>query len=306
MSHTTLRDVQVNAESLIFRRGRILEESFALPHYAEEYRQPGVYARFLVKNHWLRRGAVRMPSALWAIDNVANNYFHWTVESLPRLLRAEAELPDQHVLLLPHHFGRLAYVPFTLAAFPHIERVHWIEARSKVRVTRLEHVPRLPPQPPERLPELRELQEVVRRVRELAGEKRPSRRIYFSRADARPGRRRAVNEDDVVRVLLDYDFEIIHNDLSRPWEQIQSSLGAEVMVGIHGAALTNVLFLQEGARLLEFEHPEHHWRVYGKLAAMFGVTYRSQMCAAAQPGSSANRDLVVDLDLLRENLQGLL
>lgn len=306
MSHTTLRDVDVNAESLIFRRGRILGESFALPHYAEEYRRPDVFARFLAKNYWLRRGAVRLPSALWAIDNVANNYFHWTVESLPRLLRAEAELPGQRVLLLPHHFRRLAYVPFTLAAFPHIEHVHWIEARTKVRLSRLDHVPRLPPQPPERLPDHRELEEVVRRVRELVGERSSSRRIYFSRADARSGRRRAVNEDDVVRVLRDHDFEIVHNDLSKPWEQIQSSLGAEVMVGIHGAALTNVLFLREGARLLEFEHPEHHWEVYEKLAAMVGVGYRSQLCAAAEPGSSANRDLVVDLDLLRENLQRLL
>lgn len=306
MTHATLRNVYVNAESLIFRRGRIAPETFALPPYAEEYRQLGVYTRFVLKNYWLRRGAVRVPSALWAIDNVSDNYFHWIVESLPRLLRAEIELPDQHVLLLPHRFRQLAFVPFTLRAFPHIQRVHWVEARSKVHVARLDHVPRLPPQPPERLPDQRELAEVARRVRRLAGKKGGSQRIYFSRADAQSGRRRAVNEAEVIRVLRDHDFDIIHNDLAKPWEQIESSAGAEVMVGIHGAALTNVLFLPKGARLLELEHPEHHWTVYGKLARMFGIGYRSQVCSAAQPGSSVNRDLVVDLDQLRENLWDVL
>jgi capsular polysaccharide biosynthesis protein len=300
-----LEDVFVNAEGLIFRRGRIYPESFALPRYAEEYRQARVYGRFLLKNHWLRRGARRVPSALWVIDNVSANYFHWVVESLPRLLRAETSGSGRRVLLLPHHYRRLAYVPFTLGAFPQIARIEWIAGRAKVRVEHLEVIPRLPRQPPERLPDSAELAEVVRRVAFLAGEKAtPTRRIYFTRDDA--WRRRARNEEDVVRVLRAHDFEIIRNDPTKPWEQVQSSIGAEFMVGVHGAALTNLMFMPKGARLLELRHPVH-WKVYGTLANVFGVEYRSQMCDSAEtpPGQEVTPfdDLTVDLDQLRENLR---
>lgn len=292
-----LEDVFVNADSLIFRRGRIYPETWPLPSYAEEYRQPRVYARFLLKNHWLRRGAVRVPSGLWAIDCLSSNYFHWTVESLTRLLRAEKRCPDQHTLLLPHYYRRLAFVPFTLRAFPQIERIQWIEARAKYRVEHLAFLPRLPRQPPMGLPDRDQLAEVVRRIGGLAGKKATARRIYFSRADARS--RRARNEEDVVRVLREHDFEIIHNDLAKPWEQVRLSLGAEFMVGVHGAALTNLVFLPEGARLLELRHPVKHWPVYRSLAEMFGVEYHCQVCDPAE----ANLDVIVDLDQLRENLR---
>jgi capsular polysaccharide biosynthesis protein len=296
-----LHDVFVNAEGLIFRRGRIYPESFALPQYAKEYRRASVYGRFLLKNHWLRRRAVRIPSALWVIDNVSNNYFHWMVESLPRLLRAETCRPDQHVLLLPHHYRRLAFVPFTLRAFPQIARIEWIDARSKARVEHLAFIARLPRQRPERLPDPDELAEVVRRVASLAGDKAAARRIYFSRADA--SRRRARNEEDVVRVLRAHDFEIIRSDPTKPWEQVRASLGAGLMVGVHGAALTNLMFMEKGARLLELRHP-NHWNIYGTLAEMFGVEYSSQICHPADTASGRelrHDDLIVDLDQLREN-----
>ena len=298
-----LDQVFVNAEGLVFRRGRIYPESFALPRYADEYRRASVYARFLLKNHWLRRGASRVPSALWVTDNVSSNYFHWMVESLPRLLRAERRHPDQHLLLLPRYYRGLAYVPFTLRAFPQIERIGWIGGRAKVRVEHLVVVPRLPRQPPERLPDPGELAEVVRRVGGLVGDRASARRIYFSRADAR--RRRARNETDVVRVLRAHDFEIVRIDPSSPWEQIRWSLGAEVMVGVHGAALTNLMFMPKGARLLELRHPALHWDVYRKLADVFGIDYRSQVCEPTEGPESVDQhtDLVVDLDQLRENLR---
>jgi capsular polysaccharide biosynthesis protein len=171
-------------------------------------------------------------------------------------------------------------------------------------VDRLMVVPRLPRQPPERLPDRDELYEVADRVGRLAGASSGARRVYLSRADAR--RRRAVNEVDVVTILRAHDFEIIRIDASGPAEQIRASLGAELVVGVHGAALTNLMFMAEGGRLLELRHPRHHWDVYRKLSAMFGVEYRSQVCGIAeglgQPDDQ-HADLVVDLDELRENLR---
>ena len=293
----TLENVYVNAEGLVFRHGRIYMESFALPHYAEAFSGLQMRTRFLVKNHLVRRGAHEIPSALWAIDNVSANYFHWHVETLTRLLRAEQQAANEHVLVLPRHYRGFPFVTYTLQAFPQIERVAWVGRRSKVRVRRLVHVPRLPKQPPERLPATEELKEVVRRISDLTGEAGPERRIYFSREGAR--QRRTVNEKDVLRVLREHDVEVIGSDHAKPWEQVQASRGATLAVGVHGAALANVMFMPPGARLLELRHPERHWDVYNKLADMFGVGYSSQTCRPA----GDNHDVSVDLDELRENLR---
>jgi capsular polysaccharide biosynthesis protein len=301
-----LEDVFVNAEAMIFRRGRIYPESFALQLYAEEFRRPAAYVRFLVKNHWMRRGAVSIPSALWVTDNRSDNYFHWLVESLTRLLRAESWYPDEHVLLLPHAYREAPFVSFTLKAFPQVERVEWIGPRKKARVARLASVPRLPRQPPMRLPETEEIVEVRARLDGIAGDgpAGPSR-IYFSRGDVPSHRRRVRNEAEVERLLQAHGFDIVRNDPARPWRQIQISRDAQVMIGQHGAALTNVMFMRAGAQLIELRHSGPHWDIYQRLAEMFGVTYASQICDPAEAGDPQFADVNVDLDELRDRLTTL-
>ena len=99
----TLTSVLVNHEALIFRRGRIYPESFvASSAHARHYHSVSRYGWFLLKNYWRRRGQLELPSGLWAIDNYSpDNYYHWMIDVLPRILCAEQEHPEEHVLVLP-------------------------------------------------------------------------------------------------------------------------------------------------------------------------------------------------------------
>jgi capsular polysaccharide biosynthesis protein len=295
-----LNDVLVNDEALIFKRGRIHPESFMARYYGAPYRTPAGLTRFLTKNYVLRHGAVRVPSGLWVIDNLShNNWHHWLIDVLTRLIFAERLYPDERVVLLPGSYRHIPYVQYTLRAFPQIDEIAWIGSRAKVRVKRLAFVPRSPVY-------LREpILEIARRLRELVGERGTARRVYFSRADAR--RRRATNEAEVIRVLRSHDFEVLEIDPAKPWEQIRAGMGAELMAGIHGAALTNLIFMRAGAQLLELRHgrDEVFQTLYGELAALTGVGYRSQICevAGGATGWEINdENLIVDLDKLRENL----
>jgi capsular polysaccharide biosynthesis protein len=303
-ARSKIEGVFANAEAMIFRRGRIYPESFALPQYAEEFRRPLVYTRFLIKNHWLRRGSFRVPSALWAIDNRSNNYFHWLVESLPRLLRAESWYPDERLLLLPEEYRRSSFVEFTLQAFPQVQEIKWIEWRTKARVDKLAYVPRLPRQPPRRLPDAGEFRAVRARVEGLVQSPETSApsRIYFSRRDVANDRRRLRNEPEVEQVLRDHGFEIVRNDPARPWRQVELSRGADLVIGLHGAALANVIFMPEGARVLELHHPGPHWDIYRRLADMFGVTYADLVCQPVEAGDPQFADVAVELDELVDQL----
>lgn len=317
MACTTLEDVLVNHEAVIFRRGRIYPESFVPGSYhARQFARASRYTRFLVKNYWLRRGRVEVPAGLWAIDNYLPSYHHWLVDALPRLLRAEEDCPGAGVLLLPRYFNAAPYIPFTLRAFPRIERIGWIGARAKVRVGELDFVPR---QTGLRL--MAQLREVADRISELAGEPGSAARVYFTREDARW--RKARNEADVVRELRSHDFEIVTVDATKPWEQVRIARGARLMAGVHGAALTNLIFMQPGSQLLEFRHghDEIFFDAYRPLAVGLGIEYRRQTCRLADAGEAIverrggaamsqperravnNFDLVVDIDALRASLR---
>lgn len=299
-----LNDVFVNHEALIFRRGRIYPESFVTgSRHAAHYDRLSRYGWFLVKNYGLRRGAVRVPSGLWAIDNYSpGNYHHWMLDVLPRILHAEEAFPDERVLLLPRYYERQHYIGFTLRAFGGTERVRWIDERPKTRVASLAFVPR---QTGEHLGAL--LREVARRVGDVAGEPGASRRVYLSREGAR---RSARNEAEVVRVLREHDVEIFHIDPAKPWEQVRASMGANLMIGVHGAALTNLMFMAPGSTLLELRHghDEVFFDAYRPMADLLGVEYRRQTCELAEPAEGLainNADVVVDLDVLRENLENV-
>src|SRR4051794_13121287 len=171
--------VLVNHEALIFRGGQLYAESLA-PGSGQtvHYRRPSVYARFLAKNYWLRRGEVRVSSGVWAIDDLSRgNYYHWMIEVLPRLVAAEERFPDARVLLLPRDYRQHAYVTWTLQGFSAAERIGWIGRRAKVRVERLVWVPRQDL----RLGVL--VREGARRVAALAGGTGVGRRVYFTRDD---------------------------------------------------------------------------------------------------------------------------
>jgi capsular polysaccharide biosynthesis protein len=300
-----LEDVFVNHEALIFRRGRIYPESFVTgSRHAAHYDRVSRYGWFLLKNYWLRRGAVNVPSGLWVIDNYSpDNYHHWMIDCLPRLLAAEEHHPDERVLFLPRYYRRQPYIPFTLEIFPRIQEINWIGARTKTRVRQLAFVPR---QGGDELTS--RLVEVARRVRGISGEPGTARRLYFSRADAL--RRRARNEGELVRVLRSFDFEIMQVDREKPWEQVRASAGANLIVGVHGAALTNLMFMQPGGRLLELRHDraDMFFDAYSPMAEALGIEYSTQLCEIADEASgfeTKETDLIVDPDLLRENLTRL-
>ena len=145
-----------------------------------------------------------------------------------------------------------------------------------------------------------------------------------------------------MRLLRSHDFEICRIDPSKPWEPIRASLGASLIVAIHGAGLSNLIFMRPGGQLLELRHgrDDVFFDAYRPLAKAMGIDYRRQLCEPASyvaeqrasvPGtrptefqSASNSheshmvelrpagdplyelndvDMVVDLDLLRENLR---
>jgi capsular polysaccharide biosynthesis protein len=296
-----MRGATVNHEGLIFRRGRIQSRSFVREFDAAHYRRPSRYLAFLVRNYLSRR-AIRVPDGNWVIDNFSpNSYFHWMTECLPRLLVAE-RVGASATLLLPKTYREERYVAFTLAAFPFIKTVRWIEQGANLAVDRLICPPRLAPagfySP--------ELVEVAARVRaRVRGD--GARRLYLRRGEA--ARRQVTNEAAVARMLETHGFQALRINPADPAHQIRAARSAEVIVGVHGAELTNIIFQRPGAQVVELRHryDDQFFDCYSRLAESFGVGYQALPCDLS-PGKEAiqnaeeinHADLLVDIEALDE------
>ncbi|MGZ3885734.1 MAG: glycosyltransferase family 61 protein, partial [Bacteroidia bacterium] len=124
-------------------------------------------------------------------------------------------------------------------------------------------------------------------------------RIYVSRG--RQKTRRVSNEQDVINVLKEFNFEVVFFEGLSFNEQMELVRNTRVMVSSHGANLTNLMFMQPGAKVLELIRDQQPNFCYWALASVCGLDYYYQLCNIA-----ASDHLQVHTDRLRQNLKLLL
>ena len=94
-------------------------------------------------------------------------------------------------------------------------------------------------------------------------------RIFISRKQ----RRRVINEDELVAVLSKFGFKSIAPESLSVAEQVSLFANAEVVIGVHGAALTNTVFCSPGTKVIEIFAPDYVNPCYRKLSSQVGLEY---------------------------------
>jgi capsular polysaccharide biosynthesis protein len=213
------------------------------------------------------------------------NYYHWMIESIPRLdwLSAQNNLP---VLLAnprrKYHTQSIEYLhppslePICISQPTMFDQLVFVEflAKSNVRLSPL-------------------IRDFYRAHSPNSGPRR--RRLLVSRADA--GIRRIVNEPDLMQALSWLDFELVQLTPMSVEEQAMLFAEAEIVVGPHGAGFANLCFCQKGTRVLEFVPSSFHEGItsFAALSDMFELDYTMCVCQATHPQLGANTNLTVDV-----------
>jgi capsular polysaccharide biosynthesis protein len=225
----------------------------------------------------------------------SNNYYHFLLDVLPRFAVFAETMPGRTVdaLYVPHaaawqrtflDLAGLGDHPVIAAGPDRAVRARRLIAPSIPNLT--EAAPpssvdwlraRLPSRPHEGLP----------------------RRIYVSRGQV-PHSRRLVREAETMHLLEPRGFVTVDPARLSPQEQIDLFAGAEAVVAPHGAALTNLLFLSPGARVLELFAPSYvnscYWAIAQDIA---DVRYRYLVADGWErhgPGDPMNK-ILADIHL---------
>ncbi|WP_078063053.1 glycosyltransferase family 61 protein [Solirubrum puertoriconensis] len=238
----------------------------------------------------------------------SGNYYHWLIDSLPRLhLLQEAGLLSSvdYFLVYNRNHGFVRESLAHLGIGP--ERIIDVETHRHVQATQLiattsvrgsgNHVPQWAAN------YLR--QAFLPADAALASRFGPL--VYISRRDASV--RQTRNEAEVEKLLHGYGFE---THVLSPYsfaEKVALFAGARIIVSPVGAGLTNLVFCPNGSDLVEL-FPEHFVVAdYLDLATKAGMHYHFQLSTLGATVKNRweawEEDLLIDVDALRAKVEPL-
>jgi hypothetical protein len=126
------------------------------------------------------------------------------------------------------------------------------------------------------------------------------RKIYIARTDSL--RRRMRNENALLDAMRARGFEIVVPGALTLTEQIRVFREASVVVGPHGAGLTNIVFCEPGTIVYELV-PDHYPNIcFGNLALICGLRYWADSFVSDGDGHPSARDWDADLAIVTERV----
>lgn len=117
-----------------------------------------------------------------------------------------------------------------------------------------------------------------------------SEKIYVSRLGSR---RALANESEVIRTLLERGFSIVNLETLSLQSKIRLFEGARIVIGAHGAGLSNLVFCKPDTRVIEIFHPNHVETMYWGISELKGLDYTPFCLASHQEHLPISRLLML-------------
>lgn len=137
-------------------------------------------------------------------------------------------------------------------------------------------------------------------------------RLYITRRNSRG--RKIQNDVEVSDFLGSVGFQTVDLDKMGFAEQVRIFSNCELLVSIHGAGLTNLIFMRENSQVVEiypkgFSLKDYFNACYYRLCSVLGVHHRYFFAERVNPSSKFdlhNDDVVVDIEQLSIQISKLI
>jgi capsular polysaccharide biosynthesis protein len=254
-----------------------------------------------IRLKWKKKKLEANNPTVIIFDTWTKNYYHWITQALPRLLLAQ-QTNQQFTLLLPQdhqsEFHKASLKLLQVDSWQTIERKNqYYDVRNLWYPS---HDIQIGDYNDDLITLLRDKLSKVEPQSELQ-----KKRLFIKRASKE--RRNIVNEDDVLKTFLSFDFEIVDFEQHSFEEQILLAGKASVLAGVHGAGLTNMIFMPAHSTVFELTtriNGEHYY--YYSLSNALTHRYYYQVCDPDQEVEVQEANLMVDIDTLKENITRML
>lgn len=253
-----------------------------------------------------RAGNLRKATSLLNVSQY--NYFHFVSQSLPTLALMVDQVSDSVPVIFGgwhdggNEFGR----DLIKLLFPEIHAM-FLNVGQVTRVDELRGVPPLTTN----VFEPHGLHLVRSRGRSFQspkGGKKESAAVYLARGDNERNRRNIANERDVVAHLQRKwpNLRIITPGRMNVIDQMRSVTNAEVIIGLHGAQLTNMIWAPRGATVVEIVPRDlGSTSVFATLSKALQLNYRQSVSIGNHGAHWSVADQIVTLSTLDAAVQDI-
>lgn len=189
-------------------------------------------------------------TAIFFTSNTTTNFFHWFLDSLQKLeyISINSSDKDNISLIVPANHDK----EFILKSINNYNYKSIIQSNSELLFIRnLTFIPDIAPTGNYRKDVILSLRQRFKnnlnRDKKLRCEN--PKKIYITRKNAK--KRKILNEDDLMPILNQHDIDVIDMDILPYEEQLKAVYEADVLVSLHGAGLTHMMWMKNNGKVLE-------------------------------------------------------
>ncbi len=245
--------------------------------------------------HWKKNKLVGNHPYLLIHDGWTQNYYHWITQALPRLILAQ-QTNKPFILLLPEDHQS----EFHIASLKLLNVESWQTLERKEQYYTIQNLWYAP----------RDIQigdyndDLITTLRNklisapITG---TTRKLFIRRVSQ--DKRRILNEADVLQTFLSFGFEVVEFERLSFTEQLALVRETIVLAGVHGAGLTNMIFMPSHSVVFELTtkvNGENYY--YYSLSNALSHKYYYQACDTDLAGEVQDANLIVDIQTLQDNL----
>ncbi len=316
-----LNDAIITGDAnLIISHNGILLNDELVDFPSEEYGIKSHYIKFRHQNKVLltnkRPRFKKIRKGILISCDHSFNYFHWLVETLPKLLLVDSIGRFNDVpLLIPNglHENLEAALMKVNINGRHIIRLQCGEAYKVKQLIYPSALSRVLDHYKGKLSFNTDIVlshkwvYAVSKTMRLVTEKKPWRKLFLTR---RKGIRSLGNLQEIEQLLFDNGYEIIELEGLSMNDQITLFSQASVVIAPSGAALTNMLFCRPGTKVIALtsNHELTNYYLWSQVAGITGLdltTISGQRLYNITNIYAVHDDYIIDLKILKDTIQSL-
>jgi capsular polysaccharide biosynthesis protein len=227
-----------------------------------------------------------IKQGVWITQNWTWMYFHWLTDALTRLIAIEDFILD-HLVILPVSYQQYSFIEESLSLLGY--KIFWNNEVNRIHVDEL-----LLPSQTSSPGNFNDKFLNKLRSKFLFNPNIEKKAVYLSRLEA--SKRHISNELELIKLLRRYGVEIHIFENYSFEKQVRIMNQTSILIGLHGAGLTNMLFMNDFCKVLEIRNfGDKHNNCYFSMASALKHDY--YYCQGI-PNNMDTSNAVIELDLI--------